>query len=78
MASIFLSLVEFLNLKSYKLIKIGFDFDAVKEEDSLYPKDCIFISNVDNPEMLTLIFRTWIIRLVLCMIRLSLNIFLNH
>ena len=58
MASIFLSLVEFLNLKSYKLIKIGLDFDAVKEEDSLYPKDRIFVSNIDNPEMLTLIFRT--------------------
>ncbi|EJD08117.1 OPT oligopeptide transporter [Fomitiporia mediterranea MF3/22] len=56
---------------------MGFDFDAVEEEDSPYPEVRASVSNVDDPEMPALTFRMWIIGLVLCMIGSALNVFFN-
>ena len=77
MTSIFPSLMEFSSPESRKSINIGFDFDAVEEEDLLYPEVCAPVSNIDNPEMPALALRMWVIRLVLCVIGLGLSIFFN-
>ncbi|KAH8115273.1 OPT oligopeptide transporter [Phellopilus nigrolimitatus] len=56
---------------------MGFDFDAVDEEDSPYPEVRASVSNVDDPEMPALTFRMWIIGLILCMIGSAMNVFFN-
>ena len=76
-ASVSPSLMEFSDLESRELIKMGFDFDAVEEEDSPYPEVRASVSNVDDPEMPALTFRMWVIGLVLCMIGSGLNVFFN-
>ena len=69
-ASVSPSLVEFPDLDSRESTKMGFDFDAVEEEeeDSSYPESRASVSNVDDPEMPALTFRMWDIELVLCMV----------
>ena len=76
-ASVSPSLMEFSDLESRESIKMGFDFDAVEEEDSPYPEVRASVSNVDDPEMPALTFRMWVIGLVLCMIGSGLNVFFN-
>ena len=57
--------------------RMGFDLDAVDEEDSPYPEVRASVSNVDDPEMPALTFRMWAIGLVLCMIGSAMNVFFN-
>ena len=62
-ASISLSLAEFSDLESCKLIKMGFNLDTIEKEDSPHPKDHVFVSNINDSEMPTLTFRTQVIPL---------------
>ena len=71
------SMVEFSDLESHESIKMGFDFDAVEEEDSPYPEVRASVSNVDDPEMPALTFRMWVIGLVMCTIGSGMNVFFN-
>lgn len=50
---------------------MGFDFDAVDEEDSPYPEVRASVSNIDDPDMPALTIRMWIIGLGLCIISAS-------
>ena len=61
------SLMGFPDLESCESIKTGSDFNAVEEEDSPCPEDRVSVSSVDDPEMLALTFRMWVIGLLLCM-----------
>ena len=45
-----------------------FDFEAIDEEDSPYPEVRASVSNIDDPEMLSLTIRMWLVGLTLCMI----------
>ena len=74
--SVSLSLIEIHDLESRESVEMGFDFDAV--EDSPYLEVHVSASNVDDPEMPALLFRMWVIGLVLCMIGSGLNVFLGH
>lgn len=56
---------------------MGFDFDAIEEEDSPYAEVRASVSNVDDPEMPALTFRMWAIGLVLCLIASAMNVFFN-
>ena len=68
--------MELTDLESRESIKMGLDFDAVEEEGSPC-LEAVPASNVDDPEMPALTFRTWAIGLVLCMIESGFNIFFN-
>ncbi|OCB90278.1 OPT oligopeptide transporter [Sanghuangporus baumii] len=76
-ASVSPSMMEFSDIESRESIKMGFDFDAVEEEDSPYPEVRASVSNVDDPEMPALTFRMWVIGLILCMIGSGMNVFFN-
>ena len=69
--------MEFPDLESRESVRMGFDFDAVEDEDLPYLEVCASVSNVDDPEMPALTFRMWIIGLVLCTIGSGLNVSFN-
>ena len=69
--------MELSDPESRESIKMGFDFDAVEEEDSPYPEVRASVTNVDDPEMPALALRMWVIGLVLCMIGSGLGVFFN-
>ena len=77
MASVSPILMEPSDLESCESVRMEFDLDAVEVKDLPYLEVCTSVSNVDDPEMPTLLFRMWVIGLVLCITELSLSVFLN-
>ena len=44
------------------------DSDAINQEESPFPEVRVSVSNIDDPEMPVLTFRTWFIGLLLCIV----------
>ncbi|KAH6910295.1 OPT oligopeptide transporter protein-domain-containing protein [Coprinopsis sp. MPI-PUGE-AT-0042] len=56
---------------------MGFDFDAIDDEDSPYPEVRASVSNIDDPDMPAMTIRMWVVGLILCMVSSALNVFFN-
>ena len=56
-ASISPILTEFPDLESHESVRMGFNFNAVEDEDSPYLEACTSVLNVNDPEMPALSFR---------------------
>jgi hypothetical protein len=48
--------------------RMGFDFDAIEDEDSPYPEVRASVSNIDDPDMPAMTIRMWVVGLLLCML----------
>lgn len=67
-------IIRCLSLLINLLSRMGFDFDALnEEEDSPYPEVRASVSNIDDPEMPAMTIRMWVIGLFLCILGRSVS-----